>query len=62
MRLTTGMSTKQDALQIHNNTFVSPAEVRDFEELVAQNIPIWSWIVPTETRKDITNLFKAREG
>ncbi len=56
------MSTKQGARQIHNNTFVSLDEARDFGELVAQGIPIWSWIVPTETRKDITSLFEAREG
>lgn len=56
------MSTKQDARQIHNNTFVSPEEAHDFEKLAAQGVSLWSWIVPTETRKDITSLFEAREG
>ena len=52
------MSTKCDAEQIQNNTFVSPEEKTDFETLVASGTRLYLWTVPSEVKQEITTLYR----
>lgn len=53
------MSTKDEAKQIKKTVFVSPEEKANFEELVnTYGVKIFSQMVPSEQREDITNDFK----
>lgn len=52
------MSTKPDAKQVRKTVFVSPEEWEDFRGLVAQGIPLFDQMIPSEPREEITDLFK----
>lgn len=52
------MSTKPEAKQVRKTVFVSPQEWSAFHDLVAEGIPIFDQMIPTDPRDEITSLFQ----
>lgn len=57
--LTVGnMSTKDDAIQIARNTFISPEEKDAFQKLIARGVKVYVQNVPNDPREDVTEKLK----